>query len=144
MKPKSKSFEFALSCAGGSDLSLSKKKQKCLADLVNAFNGLSSNCSDSSLKMETQVVHLAHNFVAMVEEFQAMKNQTNQIKAMENQITVLTDKLERVETMVGSLARREIPVEEITGLQRSIKELNDNVMRCTQAMLADHAKLGET
>ena len=62
---------------------------------------------------------------------------------MENQITVLTDRLESLDSTISSLVKSDIPLTETTGLQRKLRELTDNVTKCTRAMGSDHARLYE-
>ena len=109
------------------------RRNQWIADLADAVNNLNSDCSESSTRIETQVVNLGRNFAAM----------TGQFLNLESQITVLTDRLDRADITISSLVKSEIPLSETTGLQRTLRELTDNVTRCTCAMGADHAKLRE-
>ena len=102
-------------------------------EVVQSVNNLNKDCADNNFKLETNVIALSREF----------KNMVSHLQNLEGQITVLTDRLDQVDTSVSNLVRGEIPLTETSGIQNTVRELVTRYDRCTRSLGADHSRLKE-
>ena len=78
-------------------------ERKMLSELIDAFNSLGQGQTDSFVRIETRIVHLAREIINfMGDEFKILRKEN---KVLADRNTVLADKIDKVETAVGNLAR---------------------------------------